>query len=169
MGLTAISPLVVLLTWGVSVGALAVLERKAKALEPCAARVGVSFEQPAVTAAINAAANPAVGRRRLMRTPPRQSPASASGKVNADVRRRPISNSSTPTSVVLEPDPAPPRAVQKGRIAHRERDPEGPPDQRDPKPMLAGSGLRRRQRKSRRDRRGQQQGKEAGRRRGQGA
>src|SRR5882672_11026055 len=107
MGLTAISPLVVLLTWGVSVGALAVLERKAKALEPCAARVGVSFEQPAVTAAINAAANPAVGRCRLMRTPPRQSPASATGKVNADVRRRPISNSSTPTSVVLEPDPAP--------------------------------------------------------------
>src|SRR3981189_1331695 len=84
-------------------------------------------------------------------------------------RARDWRGTSSRRSVVLEADPAPRRAVQKGGRAPRERDPGGPPDQRDPKPMLAGSGLRRRQRKCRRDRRGQQQGKEAGRRRGQGA
>src|SRR6266481_3991632 len=124
-GLTAISPLGVPLTWGVSVGGAAVLDRSAETFEACA---GVSFEQPKVAAATNAAAIPAVGRCGCMGTPPRRSGARAAGKVNQKRSSRTVATSSR----LVDPDAASRGAIQKGGIAHRERDPERPPDQRDP-------------------------------------
>src|SRR6266481_4722918 len=93
-GLTAISPLGVPLTWGVSVGGAAVLDRSAETFEACA---GVSFEQPKVAAAI-----PAVGRCGCMGTPPRRSGARAAGKVNQKRSSRTVATSSR----LVDPDAA---------------------------------------------------------------